>query len=127
MEEGERMSERQIGTLSQSVRFRQLQKMFIGAAVDDVAELDRLLADCDTAAPDGDAGARFRKLAHDLRGTGGGYEFPAISDTAATVEEAFLTHSSAQVLRESLELLKQAVADAKSIVEKADSSESSNV
>ncbi len=104
-------------TADRNERFRQLQKMFIGAAVDDVSEMDALLEAAGDATPGGDDGARFRKLAHDLRGTGGGYEFPAISDTAAEVEDAYLAESSAEALRQSLALLRGAVDDARRVLE----------
>lgn len=102
--------------------FRQLQKMFIGAAVSDVSEMAALLAAADGVAPAGDAGARFRKLAHDLRGTGGGYEFPTISDTAANLEAAYLTESSAEALKQSLALLSKAVDDARQDLDSAPAS-----
>lgn len=94
-------------------RFRQLQRMFIGAALEDVSELADLLDAAGDKTPGGDAGDRFRKLAHDLRGTGGGYEFPAISDTAAELEDAYLAESSAEALKQSLALLRKAVDDAR--------------
>ena len=109
-------------TATRSDRFRQLQKMFIGAALDDVSELSTLLEACGGATPGGDAGDRFRKLAHDLRGTGGGYEFPAISDTAAGLEDAYLAESSAEALNQSLALLRKAVDAARSDLESASAS-----
>ena len=98
-------------------RFRQLQKMFIGAAADDVSEMAELLDRYGESVPEGDAGDRFRKLAHDLRGTGGGYEFPAISDTAAELEDAYLAESSAEILKQSLVLLRRAVESARAQLE----------
>jgi hypothetical protein len=83
-----------------------------------------LLAAAENALPDGDAGRRFRKLAHDLRGTGGGYKFPDISDTAAVVEDQYVEQSSADVLRESLSLLRLAVESAKSALDAGDLSTS---
>ena len=98
-------------------RFCQLQKMFIGAATDDVSEMAELLDRYGASVPEGDAGDRFRKLAHDLRGTGGGYEFPAISDTAAELEDAYLAESSAETLKQSLVLLRKAVESARTQLE----------
>jgi hypothetical protein len=102
---------------SRSERFRQLKKLFVGAAREDVVEMVGLLESAGGCVPDGEAGDRFRKLAHDLRGTGGGYEFPAISDTAAEVEDAYLAHSTADALRDSLELLREAVDAARADLE----------
>ena len=100
-----------------SERFRQLKKLFVGAACEDVIEMVELLECAGGCVPDGNAGDRFRKLAHDLRGTGGGYEFPAISDMAGEVEEAFLAESTTEALRGSLELLRAAVDAARADVE----------
>lgn len=102
---------------SRSERFRQLKKLFVGAAQEDVIEMVKLLESAGGCVPDGDAGERFRKLAHDLRGTGGGYEFPAISDTAAEVEDAFLAEPTTEALKDSLELLRKAVDAARADLE----------
>ena len=105
----DQQQEQQEKAAARNVRFRQLQKMFVKAAIKDIAEMTELLRVSTGDLSDGDAGRRFRKLAHDLRGTGGGYEFPAISDTAAIVEDHYLNGASAGVLRESLALLRRAV------------------
>lgn len=102
---------------TRETRFRQLQRMFVDAAAQDVAEMTKLLDVGECFLPDGEGGRRFRKLAHDLRGTGGGYKFPEISDTAAVVEDQYVAGSSAESLRASLSLLCRAVESAKVAVE----------
>lgn len=114
------MLDQQDKAAAREVRFRQLQLMFVKAAVQDVAEMASLLGDTGRVLVDEDAGRRFRKLAHDLRGTGGGYRFPVISDTAAMVEDLYVERSSADVLRESLSRLRTAVDEARAALESGD-------
>jgi len=79
-------------------RLRRLQTLFLEDALEEVAELGRILAAVSlTAGPEADDG-RARKIAHDLRGTGGSYGFAAITEAAAALEDALLDGNTGEPL-----------------------------
>jgi HPt (histidine-containing phosphotransfer) domain-containing protein len=82
----------------------------------DVRELERLLDDSAGDGRAGASGARFRKLSHDLRGTGGGYGFPAITARAAELEDAFLRGAAREDLRSAVAGVVGAVQEAAAAV-----------
>jgi HPt (histidine-containing phosphotransfer) domain-containing protein len=66
------------------LRLRALRRDFLVEAEQERRELERLLG----SAPAGDDARRARKLAHDLRGSGGSYGFPGVSAAAGALEDA---------------------------------------
>ncbi|TFH20981.1 MAG: hypothetical protein E4H03_11350 [Myxococcales bacterium] len=93
-------------------RLRRLQALFLEDALGEVAELGRILAAASiTAPPEADDG-RARKIAHDLRGTGGSYGFAAVSEAAAVLEDSLLAGWSGARLESLARELAVAVYDA---------------
>lgn len=84
-------------------RLQALRAAFLVEAAGEVRELERLVA---AGPPAGDVARRCRKLAHDLRGSGGSYGFPAVSAAAAALDDA-LARSSAGGVDDDLALLAQ--------------------
>ncbi|MBX3469743.1 MAG: Hpt domain-containing protein [Planctomycetes bacterium] len=66
-------------------RLQALRAAFLVEAAAEARELERLVA---AGLPAGDVARRCRKLAHDLRGSGGSYGFPAVSAAAAALDDA---------------------------------------
>lgn len=66
------------------LRLRALRRAFLVEADLERRELERLLG----SSPAGDDARRARKLAHDLRGSGGSYGFPEVSAAAGALEDA---------------------------------------
>ena len=92
-----------------AARRRQLQFKFLGTAGDYAVELIALLGATADRRPDGDAGQRFRKLAHDLRGSGAAYGFLGLSESAAKLETAYMDAENGNVLRAGVQELDSAV------------------
>lgn len=83
-----------------AARLRALRVSFVEEARAECAELARL---AEVAAPASDGWRRARKLAHDLRGSGGSYGFPEVSAAAAAVEgELVAPAAAAEPARRSL-------------------------
>lgn len=93
-------------------RLRPLRRRFVEEAERDAQEIGRLLAESAGARPAGEAGTRFRKLAHDLHGSGGGYGFPEISARARALETAFLDGVAGAPLAAAARALEDAVKEA---------------
>lgn len=68
-----------------AARLRALRRTYLAEAAADCAELARLVA---APCPTDEGWRRARKLAHDLRGSGGSYGFPEVSAAAAALEGA---------------------------------------
>jgi HPt (histidine-containing phosphotransfer) domain-containing protein len=62
----------------------ELRREFLGEAREKVDELDAAVADLQSA----DAIERLAYLAHQLKGSGGSYGYPCISDDATEIEKA---------------------------------------
>jgi HPt (histidine-containing phosphotransfer) domain-containing protein len=75
---------------AREARLRDLRRAFLAEAEGDLEELVVLLAAAAPHLPAGEAARRARKLAHDLRGSGGSYGFHPVSAAAAAVEEALV-------------------------------------
>jgi len=98
--------------LSRQDRFLELQRRFVLEARDSVRDLRRM-AEAAAELPVGPDAARFRKLAHDLRGAGGAFGFPDVSARAAAVEDGFASGKCGkQDLLASIDLLDRAIEDA---------------
>lgn len=69
------------------LRLRALRRAFLVEADEDRRELERLLV-AGVPTPGGEDARRARKLAHDLRGSGGSYGFPEVSAAAGALEDA---------------------------------------
>jgi len=67
------------------LRLQALKRRFLAEAAAEHAELDALLAA--GLAPGSAPARRFRKVVHDLRGSGGSYGYPEISACAERLEE----------------------------------------
>lgn len=95
--------------------FRALVLRFVREAGDDVAELEALLRQLAADPLAAAARARAKKLAHDLKGAGGSYGFPAVSASAAelygALAEVDLYRQAAQRLRELGQALARARAE----------------
>ncbi|MCO5169859.1 MAG: Hpt domain-containing protein [Planctomycetes bacterium] len=87
-------------------RLQALRREFLAEARSEAEELERLVA---RGAPAGDAAPRCRKLAHDLRGSGGSYGFPAVSAAAAALEEGLASGGGAADLPALARALRAAV------------------
>ncbi len=97
-----------LGTGNGSDSFGALQREFFQAAVRDIDELAALLESLKNGLDEKSA-VRFRKLAHDLRGSGGSYGFDGISARAGELEEALLAGTAIGELAATLvELEKEA-------------------
>ncbi len=71
-----------------------LRREFLAEADDKVHEMETSAAE-----PSTDAHARLAYLAHQLKGSGGSYGFPVISDEAAAVESAVDGGDSGSIVR----------------------------
>jgi len=96
--------------------FVELRRGYILEALRDARELIALQSAAGGSLPAGDAGRRFRKLAHDLRGSGGSYGFPIVSLHAGEAEETYLDGGTADVLGEVLRMLERSILEAGRIV-----------
>lgn len=77
------------------LRLEALKRRFLAEAAAEQVELGALLA---AGLPAGSAPARrFRKVVHDLRGSGGSYGFPGISAAAERLEEAVRRGEAAEL------------------------------
>ena len=93
-------------------RLQRLQMLFLEDALEEVAELGRILAAVSIAAPPEADDGRARKIAHDLRGAGGSYGFAAVSEAAAVLEDSLLEGRSGPGLESLARELALAVYDA---------------
>lgn len=102
-------------TSGREARLRALRAAFLAEAGEDCAELRRLCAAASPGAPAGDDARRARKLAHDLRGSGGSYGYPEVSAAAALLEESLRAVAPAGArLAAEVRALAEAVARARS-------------
>jgi HPt (histidine-containing phosphotransfer) domain-containing protein len=92
-----------------SRRFLELKRQFLEDASAGVAELTNLLDQAVCTRPDGAPAARFRRLAHGLRGAGGCYGFQEVTATAGVLEDAFLDGAMASELACALESLRSSL------------------
>jgi len=84
---------------SRKRRLLELKRDFLADAVGESRELVRLLEQSPVE-HDGDVeGSHCRKLAHNLRGAGGCYGFPRVTECAGEIEEGLLAgRTSAELL-----------------------------
>ena len=75
----------------------ELVQEFAGELPDRAATLERLLAESQLE--------ELQRLAHQLKGAGGGYGFPRITEVAASLEEAVKAGAETGVLKASTDLL----------------------
>ena len=64
-----------------------------------------------------DSGRRFKKLAHDLAGSGGSYGFPEVSVLGRELELSFLAEGEPAALRPLIVRLRSALAEARGVIE----------
>jgi chemotaxis protein histidine kinase CheA len=102
-----------------SQRFLELKRQFLEDARNGVVELFELLDEAVGTRPDGAPAARFRRLAHGLRGAGGCYGFQQVTATAGVLEDAFLEGARASELACALESLRASLDDARTACEQA--------
>ncbi len=76
---------------------RDIVEMFVTEMPDRVAEIEGLLADGDMA--------ELTRRAHQLKGSAGGYGFPAITKAAAAVETTAQAQGELEALRRQVESL----------------------
>ncbi len=88
---------------------RQLNVKFLNTACMYARELTELIEHSSDRRPEGEKGQRFRKLAHDLRGSGAAYGFMVLSECAGRVENAYMEAASGPVLRSGVQDLEEAV------------------
>lgn len=100
------------GGTSYQDQLAELRRSYVVDARADGDELRAILAGAQASGWEEDARKRFRKLAHDLRGSGGAYGFGAISETAAVLEDGFLDGAEEAALGAALETLIGALDDA---------------
>jgi hypothetical protein len=100
--------------------FLALRRQFVLEARDNVREMAELLARAGDALPVEDRGIRFRKLAHDLRGSGGSYGFPIVSLYSGEAEDTYLEGGDAKALRAIVTMLGQSILQAGVLVGAAD-------
>ena len=106
--------------LREDPEFLELRRQFVLEARGNVREMGTLLAAAGAALPAGDAGLRFRKLAHDLRGSGGSYGFPIVSLYGGESEDSYLEGGRPEVLRAIVAMLGQSILQAGTLVGVAD-------
>jgi HPt (histidine-containing phosphotransfer) domain-containing protein len=92
-------------------RFLALQRRFVATAWRSAAELAGALARGERS--------RAERIAHDLRGAGGGYRFPAITERAAAVEDGIRGGAADERLAGAAAEVAAAVRDAARAVEVA--------
>ncbi len=100
--------------------FLELRRQFVREARGNVREMATVLAAAGVVLPAGDAGLRFRKLAHDLRGSGGSYGFPIVSLYGAEAEDTYLEGGKPEVLRAIVTMLGQSILQAGTLVHAED-------
>lgn len=88
---------------------RRLNVKFLNTASMYARELTDLLECSTDRRPEGEKGQRFRKLAHDLRGSGAAYGFLALSECAGRLENAYMEAAPGPVLRSGVQDLEEAV------------------
>lgn len=77
-------------TVDRAGRLRRLLALYLEDALEEVNELGRILAGNGAGDAPENVDGRARRIAHDLRGTGGSYGFDAVSERAGVLEDAML-------------------------------------
>jgi hypothetical protein len=95
--------------------FLELRRLFVRDARRNAGEMASLLA-VGPGLPAGEPGLRFRKLSHDLRGTGGSYGFPIITLFAGEAEDTYLERGHPDALRAIVGMLEGAILQAGGLV-----------
>ncbi len=92
------------GDPSDDPEFLELRREYLASLVADLAFLRESLRG---GAPGRDTpqGREFRRKAHNLRGTGGAYGFPGITEAAGAVEDLHLGGRGVAALRRAVEAL----------------------
>jgi len=98
-------------------RFQDLRRRYVDDCIRHSGELQTLLGTQGTSAPRGEGAERFRKLAHDMRGTGSAYGFPFVSLHAADLEEAMADGAPAETLRVLVDMLQSDVLQAERVLD----------
>lgn len=95
--------------------FLELRRLFVREAHRNAGEMASLLHGA-ADLPAGEPGMRFRKLAHDLRGTGGSYGFPIITLYAGEAEDTYLERGRTDSLRAIVGMLDGAIRHAGGLI-----------
>lgn len=95
--------------------FLELRRFFLREAAAMTREMADLLAG-GAPEPGGERGLRFRKLAHDLRGSGGSYGFPIVTIHAGEAEDTHLEGGSPEALRAIVGMLEGSVRQAEALL-----------
>ena len=92
--------------------FQELRRRFVVESAGNVLEMEGILERSGGALPAAEEGRRFRKLAHDLRGSGGSYGFPIVSLYGGEAEDVYLEGGRPEALAAIVGMLSSSIRQA---------------
>ncbi len=96
--------------------FQELRREFVREALQRTREMAGILETCAGGPPRDEAGMRFRRIAHELRGAGGSYGFPIVTLYAGDAEDGYLDAADPRSLAAIVGMLEGAVRQAGALV-----------